>query len=257
MGQHRIAAALVAVVTVTASCVEPQIDTFQFGSSIPPAQRGPLIPCEMVPVVDVGGGVEVAPKNLVLYLPRTSASQECAESLGAGRPLALLYHANAQGNGPPSYSVLGLHLASHGIVMASLAHDVGVLEAIDYFDEIGVNPSTDVALIGHSIGGLLMIDGRGEVAEGGRDLRAIVLMAPSVLGDAIIDYSLNGADAFLGLHWTWDNDSVTWGAPGQGARRSVFRIYDRAGVDFDAPFEPTLWKHFASLTIFTWPPSAV
>ncbi len=214
------------------------------GTTVPPASPGSFVPCELTPTVDVAG-IPISQADLVLYLPRPDASERCAEALGKGRPLALLYPALGSSNNFKDYATLGLHLASHGIVMASLGHSVGVSEAMEFLDENGVSPSGEVALVGHSAGGDLMVQRRGEVIRSGGTLKAMVLMAPRVSTDPFFDYSLSGAEAFLGLHWTRDDDPVTWGAPGQGPRRSVFRIYDRAGVDFDDPFEPTLWKHFA------------
>jgi hypothetical protein len=241
--------AVAAAALLAASCSRTPPALNGFGAIISPASPGPFVPCGMTPTVDVGG-FPVAPKDLVLYLPRSSASEPCGEKLGAGRQLTLLYHALGASNNWADYADLGLHLASHGIVMASLAHDVGVSEVIEYFDEIDVDPSREVAMIGHSAGGDLIVQRRGQVASSGGVLKAMVLIAPRVSTDPFFDYSLSGAEAFLGLHWTRDTDPSTWGAPAQGPRRSVFRIYDRAGVDFDAPFEPTLWKNFAFFDFF-------
>ena len=235
------AAAATLLVLSATSCARTGPVLEGIGTTAPPDSPGPFVPCSMT-INEFGP--ELQPL-LVLFLPRSNEDERCVETLGAGRPLALLYHAKGAGNTVTDYNDLGMHLASHGIVVASLPHSIGVAEAIELLDEMGVDPSPEIALIGHSAGGDLMVTRRGEVASSGGELKAIVLMAPRVSTDIFFDYSLSGAESFLGLHWTWDSDHSTYGAPGQGPRRSVFRIYDRAGLDFNDPFKAGLWKHFA------------
>lgn len=182
----------------------------------------------------------------MLYLPRASDGPNCDSIASPGRPLVLIYHALGVEYG--DYRELGLRLASHGFVVASLEHSTRLDEAIDFIDsEIGAFLTDDVVLIGHSAGGDLMIQRRAQPAEAGRKVQAMVLMAPRVDSSLFPNYALSGVSAFLGLHWVRDNDPATWGAPvlgNGGLRRSVFRIYDRAGVDFMNPEALALFKHF-------------
>ena len=214
-----------------------------------PAVNGAFSPCEteLTKTVPIEGDIEITVLSLALYLPRSAAGPDCASIASPDRPLVLLYH--ALGQDEFDYDALGLRLSSHGFVVASLQHETQLNEAIDFLDEeIGGFLSDDVALVGHSAGGDLMVRRRGQPAALGRSVRTMVLMAPRVSGDTVEpDYALSGVDAFLGLHWRGDNDNASWGRPspaGGGVRRSVFRIYDRAGVDFDDPETLGLSKHF-------------
>jgi hypothetical protein len=245
------AACIVALLFAAFGCAAPDIPLQGgTGAVISPAADGPFFPCEVTiqKLVEVDPSVDPIPELSVLtYLPQANLTPACDSVVSPNRPLALIYH--ALGQGPEDYDPLARRLASHGFVVANLEHMDNLSEVIPFLDEeLGVFLSDNVALIGHSAGGELMIDRRSQAQQAGKTVRAMVLMAPRVQGDLIIPrYSLSGVDAFLGLHWTRDNDSATWGAPSPangGVRRSVFRIYDRAGVDFDDTQSLSLSKHF-------------
>ena len=88
----------------------------------------------------------------------------------------------------------------------------------------------EVALIGHSAGGDFVLS-EGQYVSAppvNKNLAAMVLMAPLIFANESFD--LNGiTSAFLGLHWTGDNDEATYGGLGP-PRRSVFKAYDNAGI---------------------------
>ena len=220
------------------------------GLVLDPAEDGPLSPCEVTlqQTVEIDPSVDpIATLTAIVYLPRGEDGPDCDSIASPNRPLVLIYH--ALGQSPDDYEALGRRLASHGFVVASLEHSDSLDDAIEFLDdELGGFLSDDVALIGHSMGGELMVNRRLQPEQQGKNAAAMVLMAPLVLPDLIIpQYQLSGVDTFLGLHWAGDNDAATWGAPSPnngGIRRSVFRIYDRAGVDFDDAQALSLTKHF-------------
>jgi hypothetical protein len=223
-------------------------------SAVPasPGRPGAFCGCETVVQKD---GKFIPEFSMYVYLPVTTG-RECARQCGrrafpAGKshPLALIYHALGIGNDSGSYGELGRHLASHGFVVASLEHTTQLDEAIPFLHDIyGAALSDDVVLVGHSAGGDLMVQRAHDVPNLGLNLRAMVLMAPRTKDST--DYALPDTDSMLGLHWSRDNDSATYGAPGTPALRSVFKIYDRAGVVWNDPNRLTLYK---DLVFFDFP----
>ena len=73
-------------------------------------------------------------------------------------------------------------------------------------------------------------------------VHAMVLMAPKIQADETFDLT-GTTPAFLGLHWTGDNDPATYGALGP-PRRSVFKAYDNAGIVSDDADRLSLTKDF-------------
>jgi hypothetical protein len=170
------------------------------------------------------------------------------------RRFNLVVIAHADGEGPPmdahlNYEGLSEHLASHAFIVVSInrypTQQVG--GAINFFEDllsahlmhlysgspVRFSLTTGVALIGHSAGGRSVTAHADVVEDLGLDLRAVVLMAPTV--DLNLTPSFNGvSEAFLGLHVFADGDAAAYGqkAPDQ-PMQSTFLVYDRAGTTSD------------------------
>ena len=135
------------------------------------------------------------------------------------------------------YEELARHLASHSLMVVSLNRyrDQSPGGAIDYFDEVllghlaylyGADSpvrgaiTREMAILGHSSGGRSVTRYAALINANGWELRAIVVMAPTI--DSDIDHDFSGVtEAVLGLHGTHDADANAFGAKFDGEPRSA------------------------------------
>ncbi len=187
----------------------------------------------------------------MLYVPVTNR-QHCKVS--GDFPLVLIAHADGVNADYASYEALGQHLASHGMVVASMdrfglgadeAFDDLLIDQLDYLYSISSvrNIITDrVGLIGHSAGGRAVIKFAGIINDYGKQLNSLIVLAPTI--DPEIDYTFNNkTTAFLGLHVTYDSDVMAFGNKSKDkVMRSTFKIYDDAGLTKGDPNSLSLTK---------------
>ena len=228
--------------------------TFDLTSKPAPALPGPFCACSASidkpgPFADTYYGIFYFPR------PRTEDDRrecvpdhrECSKIRGGPYNLAVVHYAIGSG-GAGAYEGLATHLATHGFAVASMATNSDATFAskgLDYlYQEVGGSLTNEVALIGHSAGGDLVLS-EGQYVSApplNKHLAAMVLMAPRIYSNESFD--LNGVtSAFLGLHWTSDNDDATYGALGP-PRRSVFKAYDNAGIVSNDANSLSLTKDF-------------
>lgn len=204
-----------------------------------------------------------------VYVPILEEGQ--CDRLGRGdlvelnRRFNLVIIAHADGQGPIidahlNYGPLAEHLASHAFIVVSINRYAtqsitgaqGVfrplldahLQHLYNSSPVRFSITDNVALLGHSAGGRAVLTQADTVEDAGRDLRAVVLLAPTVnLNNAI---AFNGiADAFLGLHIFRDTDAAAYGSKGQDLpMQSTFLVYDRAGNIPGQPNQFTVDKSF-------------
>jgi dienelactone hydrolase len=175
--------------------------------------------------------LEVLGGDIELYSDPEAAS---AKPGMRGKPLAVIVNGN--GFGLDDYEDFASFLARRGFY-AAVAHRPGgvdpadfVLEAIDVvLDEIGQSAAaTPVGLIGHSVGGGVVIDAavRNEEDGLGFDVQAVVGLAPQVGGvDTPLD--IEHAPAFLAIYGSQDNDVEGLNSSPSDA----FAAYDLAGTE--------------------------
>lgn len=187
------------------------------------------------------------------------------EVVSLNRRFNLVLIAHADGEGSPStahlnYGGLAEHLATHAFIVVSINRyaDQTVAGAIDLFpavleahlehlyagSPVRLSLNDTVALIGHSAGGRSVTAHADTVEDLGLDLRAVVLLAPTV--DLATELSFNGvAEAFLGLHIFRDDDDNAFGAKAENQpMQSTFVVYDRAGTDTGSIDTLSLTKSF-------------
>ena len=212
----------------------PAAEPVNFEIPMDPTQDGTFCVCDSTEPVNV-----MTAQEAHFYWPGGVGSGTCGGPCntveGVDHPLVILTHAvmGQIGNGLDSYGELGARLASHGMVVAVIDPDGDVVARMQDTmataeAEFTTALSDETALIGHSKGGEMVVLHSGVVDASGRTLSGLVLMAPRVDDEAI--YPLDdGIGAFLGLHWTDDNDGATYGNPNLDEWGSVFQLYDVVG----------------------------
>ena len=228
--------------------------TLDLTSKPAPALPGPFCACS-VSIVKPGSFIDT--NYGLFYFPRARTEddrrecvenhRECSKVRGGPYHLAVVHYAIGSG-GQGAYEGLATHLATHGFAVASMATNddsAFAAEGLDYlYQEVGGSLTNQVALIGHSAGGDLVLSEGQYVSQPplNKHLAAMVLMAPRIYAGESFD--LNGVtSAFLGLHWTGDNDAATYGGLGP-PRRSVFKAYDNAGIVSNDADSLSLTKDF-------------
>lgn len=161
------------------------------------------------------------------------------QSVLAGLPGAadLVVIVNGNGYGVGSYAEMATHLARNGFVVAVVARsgasnastDPGIVrDAVDAsYVQLGLTAGTRAALLGHSVGGRVVVDAAVQNTQQGWGipLRSVIGIAPNIQGAP----HLAGVNtpAYLLLYGSQDQDMTgTAGVP-----REAFAAYDRASTE--------------------------
>lgn len=156
---------------------------------------------------------------------------------GAVRGKRVVLMINGNGFSSANYDPLATHLASNGFITAVFARagNIASLPAVfDAIDDvlahlgIAVNdPDLDLALVGHSVGGRLVLDAAQENSTGllGYPIKVVATLAPVASTTAFID----GWDisAYLSIYGSQDEDVDAY----DGTVNEAFFAYDRAGTE--------------------------
>lgn len=142
---------------------------------------------------------------------------------------------NGNNFGIYDYQALALHLAQNGFVVLTAEREgnystdpsvvVDVLDAA--FGQLGIHPDSEVGVIGHSVGGGVVVNGviENQTSGANYDIEALIGLAPNVEDAQHIDGS--HVSDYLLLYGSEDEDmGGTSGWP-----REAFAAYDRADTE--------------------------
>jgi len=186
----------------------------------------------------------------VIYVPVTD-DRSC--KVIRDFPLVLIAHADGADYG--DYHDLAMHLASNALVVVSFDRtgitadgpfDQLLEDHLDYLygtSQVATVITNQIGLIGHSAGGRAVIEHAGVINDYGKQLKALIVLAPTV-GDTNVDFLLaQECEAFLGLHPANDSDVTAFGNKKAGEpMESTFKYYDDAGIIKGNPNNLSLTK---------------
>lgn len=193
---------------------------------------------------------EISPGNTVkgiIYAPVLD-SRSCV-TVNRKFNLVIIAHADGTNVNYLAYDELARHLATNALVTVSVHRhpDGNSLGAWTFFDQVLVNNldylynhsgiqdliTNNVALVGHSAGGKSVIYNADVVNQFNKNLRAVIVLAPTVENSEV---TLNGVtSAFLGVHITGETDINAYGSKFEDkVMGSTFKIYDEVGLLNDA-----------------------
>jgi pimeloyl-ACP methyl ester carboxylesterase len=149
------------------------------------------------------------------------------------KPVVLVVNGN--GYQQADYAALGNYLAAQGYIAAVARRPTNVVYDHENFvldslaavlDHQGLDATTPVGLIGHSVGGSFVLDAAVQNTEqsAGFDIRAVVGLAPKLVGGTAIPGGAD-VDGLMMLFGSQDHDVEGLGASATDA----FAIYDLSG----------------------------